>query len=141
MIELRACIDVDDLDKGVAFYRDGLGLRSGRRFGADWAEMLGASTPVDLLATPAGSPCCAGGSDRRSFDRHWTPVHLDFVVDDLDAAIERVRAAGATLDRNVQPRAWGRMANCADPFGNGFCLLEMRGRGYDEMAESGPESV
>lgn len=34
MIELRACIDVDDLDKGVAFYRDGLGLRPGRRLGA-----------------------------------------------------------------------------------------------------------
>jgi hypothetical protein len=22
----------------------------------------------------------------------------------------------------------------ADPFGNGFCLLEFRGRGYDEIA-------
>lgn len=25
------------------------------------------------------------------------------------------------------------MANLADPFGNGFCLLELEGRGYDKL--------
>jgi len=25
------------------------------------------------------------------------------------------------------------MANLADPFGHGFCLLEFRGKGYDEV--------
>jgi predicted enzyme related to lactoylglutathione lyase len=139
MIALRACIDVDDLDKAVAFYRDGLGLTPGRRLGADWAEMLGASAPIDLLANAAGTACCTGGSDRRDYRRHWTPVHLDFTVDDLDAAVDRASAAGAKLDRDIQERVWGRMANLADPFGNGFCLLEMRGRGYDAMLETGSE--
>jgi CheY-like chemotaxis protein len=46
---------------------------------------------------------------------------------------ERARAAGALLDREVQTRKYGRLANLADPFGNGFCLLEMRGSGYDEL--------
>jgi uncharacterized glyoxalase superfamily protein PhnB len=58
-------------------------------------------------------------------------VHLDVVVLDLDAALRRALAAGATLDRAVQVRPWGRMANVADPFGNGFCLLAFEGKGYD----------
>jgi predicted enzyme related to lactoylglutathione lyase len=141
MIELRACIDVDDLDRAVAFYRDAMGLTPGRRLGAGWVEMLGASTPIDLLANPPGSGCCGEGSQGRDYRRHWTPVHLDFVVTDVDAAIERVRAGGGTLDRPIQERAWGRMANIADPFGNGFCLLEFRGRGYDAMLEAETATV
>jgi len=40
------------------------------------------------------------------------------------------------LDR--QPLAsWPRhIALMADPFGHGFCLIEFRGRGYDEIAEN-----
>ena len=28
---------------------------------------------------------------------------------------------------------YGKLALMADPFGNGFCLLEFTGRGYDEI--------
>ena len=52
---------------------------------------------------------------------------------DLDVAVRRAQGAGAVLDREVQTRKYGRLANLADPFGNGFCLLELRGRGYDEL--------
>jgi predicted enzyme related to lactoylglutathione lyase len=55
------------------------------------------------------------------------------VVSDLDAAVRRAVDAGAVLDREIQSRRWGRLANLADPFGNGLCLLEMKGRGYDEL--------
>ncbi len=132
-LQLRVCIDVEDLDKGVAFYRDGLGLSPGRRLGGQWAEMLGASSPVDLLAEPAGTPPSPRAAAVRDYRRHWTPVHLDCVVPDLDAAVQRAQAAGATLDREIQTRKWGRLATLSDPFGNGFCLLELQGRGYDEM--------
>jgi predicted enzyme related to lactoylglutathione lyase len=141
MVGLRACIDVDDIEKAIAFYRDAIGLTPGRRLGGDWAEMLGAGVPIDLLANPSGSPCCPGGTDRRDYGRHWTPVHLDFAVADLDMAVARALAAGATLDRAIQDRVWGRMANAADPFGNGFCLLEFNDRGYDAMLETGRETV
>jgi uncharacterized glyoxalase superfamily protein PhnB len=69
----------------------------------------------------------------RDYRRHWTPVHLDFVVEALDAAVAKALGCGATLDQPVQVREWGRMANLADPFGNGFCLLEFRGKGYDAV--------
>jgi predicted enzyme related to lactoylglutathione lyase len=130
----RICIDVNDLDKGIEFYCRAIGLRPGRRLGNSWVELLGASCPIDLLANPVGSSPYPGSAAERNYRRHWTPVHLDFVVDELDAAVRSAEAAGAILERAIQERKWGRMANMADPFGHGFCLLEFRGRGYDELA-------
>jgi catechol 2,3-dioxygenase-like lactoylglutathione lyase family enzyme len=49
MIELRACIDVEDLDKAIAFYTQTLGLKLGRRLGSEWAGLLGASSPRPRL--------------------------------------------------------------------------------------------
>jgi len=132
-LQLRVCIDVSDLEAGIAFYRDALGLSLGRRLGAKWAEMLGASSPLDLLAEAPGTAASPRSTAVRDYARHWTPVHLDLVVGDLEAAVRRALAAGATLDQDLQSRKWGRIATLADPFGNGLCLLEMRGRGYDEM--------
>jgi predicted enzyme related to lactoylglutathione lyase len=63
-------------------------------------------------------------------------VHLDFVVDDIDAAVERAVAAGATIDDPAVSHSWGRIAHLADPFGHGFCLIQFLGRGYDEIASS-----
>jgi predicted enzyme related to lactoylglutathione lyase len=121
-MDIRICIDVDDLERAIAFYTRGMDLRLGRRLGSDWAELLGAGSAIDLLVEKS-----------RDFSRHWTPVHLDFVVADVDAAVARLLALGAKLERPVQDRRWGRMANMADPWGHGFDLLEFRGRGYDEM--------
>lgn len=132
-MELRACIDVPDLEKGIAFYTKGLGLRVGRRLGRHWAELLGATSPIDLLTQPVGSPASSRSTATRDYDRHWTPVHLDFVVEDVDSAVAAAVAAGAILERDIQTRPWGRMANLADPFGHGICLLEFQGRGYDEL--------
>ena len=131
--ELRVCIDVDDLDAAIRFYTQALGLTPGRRFSADWAELLRAGSTIDLLVKPAGSPPSKDSRHVRDYGRHWTPVHLDFVVADIEAGVQRARAAGATLEGEVQVKRWGRLATMADPFGHGFCLLEFRGRGYDEL--------
>jgi predicted enzyme related to lactoylglutathione lyase len=133
MTTLRVCIDVEDVDRAVAFYTQAFDLRVGRRLDRAWVELLGAPSPIDLLGEPSGTKTSPKAATAREYGRHWTPVHLDFAVSDLDRAVERALRAGATLDRNIQERPYGRMANMADPFGNGFCLLEFRGRGYDEL--------
>jgi predicted enzyme related to lactoylglutathione lyase len=138
MQEMRVCIDVDDLEKGIAFYTRAFDLEVGRRLDRSWVELVGAPSPIDLLAEPAGSKASPIAEARRDYGRHWTPVHLDFSVPDLDVAVKRAVDAGAMLDREIQDRPWGRMANMADPFGNGFCLLEFRGRGYDEIVPGTP---
>jgi predicted enzyme related to lactoylglutathione lyase len=56
------------------------------------------------------------------------------VVKDIRGAIARAMGAGAKVERDVTTHAYGLLALMADPFGNGFCLLEFRGRGYDEIA-------
>jgi catechol 2,3-dioxygenase-like lactoylglutathione lyase family enzyme len=135
-MDIRICIDVNDLKRAIAFYTRGLGLRLGRRLGADWAELLGGSSPIDLLANAAGTaPLGEAQPQRRDYARHWTPVHLDFVVQDIDAVAERLVELGARLERPISDRRWGRMASIADPFGHGIDLLEFKGRGYDEILQ------
>ena len=137
MTNLRACIDVDDVERAIAFYTEALGLEVGRRFDEGWVELVGAPIAIDLLARSPGTPANPRpDAPRRSYERHWTPVHLDFVVDDVDAAVERVQRAGGTLEDEVRTHPYGRLARMADPFGHGFCLLEFHGRGYDEVLES-----
>lgn len=135
MIQLRMCIDVEDLERAIAFYQQALGLTVGRRLGPHWAELLGGSSPIDLLAKPAGTRATVAADAVRDYARHWTPVHLDVVVADVEQAVERARHAGAVLERDIQDSSWGRMANLADPFGHGLCLIEFRGRGYDELVD------
>jgi predicted enzyme related to lactoylglutathione lyase len=136
-MEIRVCIDVNDLERGMAFYTQGLGLRQGRRLDHDWIELLGAGSAIDLLVNAEGSaPLGQANPQRRSYARHWTPVHLDFVVTGIDAVVEKLVSRGGTLERPIQDRRWGRMANMADPFGHGLDLLEFKGRGYDELLQN-----
>jgi predicted enzyme related to lactoylglutathione lyase len=133
-VNLLINIDVEDLDKAAAFYCHGLGLRVGRHFG-DWLELVGGTSPIYLLPKDPGSSVSPASDKARDYARHWTPVHLDFVVQDIDDALERAKAAGATVEREPTEHAYGRLALLADPFGNGFCLLQFTGRGYDAIAK------
>jgi predicted enzyme related to lactoylglutathione lyase len=126
-------IDVDDIEKGARFFSSAFGLRTGRRFGRFAVEMLGGPAPIYLLAKLPGTPAADTTSQRRSYERHWTPVHLDFVVDDIEAAVRRAEAAGGRLERPITTQAWGRLALMADPFGHGFCFVQFTGGGYDEI--------
>lgn len=125
-------IDVPDLQAGIAFYQAALGLRLHRVLDEDVAEMHGAGCVLYLLQNPAGSSSTATAEIRRDYARHWTPVHMDFVVDDLDVATARAEAAGAR--RESAPVAW-RGSTCityADPFGHGFCLIQFDDYTYSE---------
>ena len=135
-MDLLVNVDVDDLASAIRFYESAFGLRIGRRFGDGGVEMLGSSAPIYLLVKAAETAASARTSDRRHYDRHWTPVHLDFVVDDIDAAVQRAVAAGAQLERPVATQRWGRLALLADPFGHGFCFVQFLNRGYDEIASA-----
>ena len=133
MPNLLVNIDVDDLAKAERFYTAAFGLMPARRFGADGVELLGLDAPIYLLRKPAGSQPVASLDQKRGYERHWTPVHLDIVVEDIVSAVHRAIAAGATQEVPVRTSAWGKLALMADPFGHGFCLIEFIGRGYDEI--------
>ena len=126
-------IDVPDLAKAEHFYTAALGLTAGRRFDDDIVELLGSDVPIYLIRKPAGSAIGPGGGDFRRYNRHWTPVHPDFSVTGLDAVIARAVAAGAVQEGETLDLAYGRQAMFADPFGNGFCLIEFNAQGYDAL--------
>ena len=127
-------LDVPDLAAAETFYTAAFDLRVGRRLGPGALELLGGPTPLYLLQNDAGSAATEDG-DVRDYERHWTPVHLDWVVADIDAALARAVAAGATLERPVRERRWGKIAVLADPFGHGFCLIQFSEAGYDALLE------
>lgn len=134
-MNLLVNLDVDDLEKAVAFYSAVFKLKVGRRFGPYAVEMLGSSAPIYLLANASGTPASRLTSQRRSYERHWTPVHLDFVVEDIESAVQEAVSAGAQLEKPIATHKWGKLALMADPFGHGFCFIQFLGRGYDEIAE------
>jgi predicted enzyme related to lactoylglutathione lyase len=132
-VELLVNVDVPELGAATAFYTRAFGFRVGRRFGDAALELLGAGVPVYLLVKAPGTPASEYGNGQRSYTRHWTPVHIDLVVQDVAWARERALAAGATAEGEISKRAWGLMAMLADPYGHGICLLEFRGPGYDAI--------
>ncbi len=133
-MQLYVNIDVDDVDKAIAFYTAGLGLHLSRRlFDGAVAELGGASSPIHLLQKTDAS-ATAQGAAVRDYARHWTPVHLDFCVDDLDVALQRALAAGALLEGEVRAYAWGRIATLGDPFGHGLCIMQLAPGGYANVA-------
>lgn len=127
-------IDVPDLKLAVDFYCAAFDVTVGRRLGAEAVELLGGSSPIWLLLKREGTSPSEFTNQRRNYERHWSPVHLDFAVPDIDIAVAKALRAGATLERPVEAAAWGKMAMFADPFGHGFCLLQFTGRGYDEIS-------
>ncbi len=134
-MKLLVNIDVDDLPRAIEFYTDAFGLSVGRRFADSGVELTGAAVPLYLLAKEAGSLAAPTTTRPRDYERHWTPVHLDFVVDDIDAALSRALRAGAVLEKPVSDAAYGRLALLADPFGHGLCLIEFSEAGYDAIAD------
>lgn len=131
-MQLLLNIDVPDIATAEAFYCAAFALKVGRRFGDDAVELLGGNAPVYLLHKPAGS---IGAADaQRDYARHWTPVHGDVVVEDLDDALARAIAAGALQEGATREAGWGRIVQLADPFGHGWCLIEFSDVGYDAIA-------
>ncbi|MGE8499181.1 MAG: VOC family protein [Pseudomonas sp.] len=136
-MKLLINLDVPDLPAAEAFYTQAFDLHVGRRlFAGEVVELLGGPAPVYLLQRPVGSPACGASTAVRDYQRHWTPLHLDVVVDDLEAALARALAAGATQEGAISEAAWGRLVGLSDPFGHGICLLQWQGRGYDEVTEA-----
>jgi len=130
-MQLLLNIDVPDVETALRFYTAAFDLRVSRRFGSGFVELVGWPATVYLLAKDAGTT--GAGGDQRRYSRHWTPVHADIVVDDVDGAVQRAVAAGAKVEAAAKDTAYGRIAMLADPFGHGFCLLQFNERGYDAL--------
>ncbi|MFM9270105.1 VOC family protein [Halomonas elongata] len=123
-------IDVPELGPAVDFYRDALGFTLNRFLDDDVAELTGASSRLYLLKNEAGTSSSTPGSAPRHYTRHWTPIHFDVVVDDLEAAARRAEHAGALRESECREWLESRCMTFSDPFGHGFCLIEFTNDTY-----------
>ena len=104
-MRLEITIDVDDVDRAVEFYCRGLGLALVERH-PDWAQVKLKEQTFWIMKLPAGPT----GLISRDYHRHWTPVHLDLIVDNIDQAVERALAAGGRLAL-TRPRRTAKQVN------------------------------
>jgi len=114
-------IDVADMEIASLFYSNALGCEMERN-GEETSVLSTENTTIYLLKKLPGSNPLLAGNTSRDFNRHWTPVHLDFVVETIDETVALVLKYGGTCEGG-ESGDWGKIAYCADPFGNGFCLV------------------
>lgn len=112
-----------DLDEGLAFYHDRLGHQLLWR--NDEVGQAGLALPdstVELVLTT-----------RQQLEPNW-------LVDDMDDAIETLVAAGATVAAEAASIPVGRVAVIIDPFGNPLVLVELTKR-YAAASDTHSEPV
>jgi catechol 2,3-dioxygenase-like lactoylglutathione lyase family enzyme len=108
---------VDDVQAAIDFYTSYLGFTLRTDAAPAFADVVRGPLRL-LLSGPASSGARATPEDSASAGRNR--VHLG--VDDLDAEIESLRAAGVPFRSDVVQGPGGRQVLVADPAGN---LLEL----------------
>jgi predicted enzyme related to lactoylglutathione lyase len=126
VLDIEICIDVPELARGVKFFADAFGFAKVAEPYPGVAVLAAGETRITLLEKREQSRPSPNTEDRRRYQRHWTPVHLDFHVDDVKAALDRAVQAGAVAEQTYDTPGFGAAAFCADPFGHGFCLLQRK---------------
>ncbi len=126
-------IDVGDINQAESFYCKTFGLSVKQRLSANTLELAGLGSPVFLIENKAGTTCYPGAEQTRHYNRHWTPVHLDIVVENIEVSFDKALIAGASKESEISTTSFGRIALCSDPFGNGFCLIQFNEKGYTSI--------
>lgn len=124
-ISYSVTIDVPELEAGIQFYRDALGLTEMARPIPTYAIMQCGGSRIGLMEKPAGTRPSRGSADARRYERHWTPVHIDFHVENFADALARAVGAGAICEQTFDIPGRPPIAFCSDPFGNGFDIMGM----------------
>jgi predicted enzyme related to lactoylglutathione lyase len=125
-VNYSVSIDVPDIEAGLRFYRDALGWREIARPIPTYVILASGDARIGIIEKASGTRPAKGSDDTRRYDRHWTPVHIDFEVDDFEGALARTLDAGAICEQKFTVPGRPPIAFCSDPFGHGFCIVGAR---------------
>lgn len=125
---VNVSIDVPNLDNGLRFYGRVFGFTENARPFPTMAVLDGNNVTVCMHEKAGGTKSSPTGAEQRRYERHWTPVHLDLHVQEIDAVLSRVRAEGGAVESEFRTQGPKPVAFCSDPFGNGFCVIGERSK-------------
>ena len=112
---------VDDVERAIAFYTGELGFEILTNAAPAFADVQRGNLRL-LLSGPkssAGRPMPDGATPGPG---GWNRIH--FVLDDIDAEVARLRAAGVTFRNDIVTGPGGKQILLEDPSGNVIELFE-----------------
>jgi catechol 2,3-dioxygenase-like lactoylglutathione lyase family enzyme len=115
---------VDDVEDSVAFYTEQFGFSVLSSAAPAFADVVRGNLRL-LLSGPKSSAGRPMPDGRQPAPGGWNRIH--FVVDDIDAEVQRLRGAGVTFRNDVIEGPGGRQTVLEDPSGNPIELFQPRG--------------
>ena len=117
-------LGVDDLERALAFYRDGLGFSTKGIVGTEFEHGAVAFFDLQKGLKLALWPRASLAADHGVAQTPPSPTELSIghnvgSRDEVDAVMREAGAAGATIVKPAQPTSWGGYAGCfQDPDGH-----------------------
>jgi catechol 2,3-dioxygenase-like lactoylglutathione lyase family enzyme len=115
---------VDDVAQAVDFYTSQFGFEPGRNAAPAFAEVSRGNLRL-LLAGPESSAGRPMPDGRQPGPGGWNRIH--FVVDDIAAEVERLRAGGVSFRNEIVSGPGGKQILIDDPSGNPIELFQPAG--------------
>jgi catechol 2,3-dioxygenase len=112
-------LEVSDLDRSLAFYRDQMGLRLSSRKG-DFATLEAANVGVYLWQSRQDWETPPKPDERKGLG-----IYPHLAVQDVDATVARLAKAGYRIVQKPEHHLWGTEAFVADPDGYIWALVNM----------------
>jgi catechol 2,3-dioxygenase-like lactoylglutathione lyase family enzyme len=115
---------VDNVDEAIDFYTSQFGFELGQNASPAFAEVIRGELRL-LLAGPTSSAGRPMPDGRTPQPGGWNRIH--FVVDDIAADVERLRAAGVSFRNEIISGPGGQQILLDDPSGNPIELFQPAG--------------
>jgi catechol 2,3-dioxygenase-like lactoylglutathione lyase family enzyme len=112
---------VDDVDESIDFYTSHLGFTLKSNRAPAFADVVRGNLRL-LLSGPASSAGRPMPDGREPEPGGWNRIH--FIVDDIDAEVERLRTAGLSFRNDVVAGPGGKQILVDDPSGNPIELFQ-----------------
>jgi catechol 2,3-dioxygenase-like lactoylglutathione lyase family enzyme len=112
---------VDDVERAVAFYTTHFGFEVRTSFAPAFADVVRGNLRL-LLSGPESSAGRPMPDGRQPQPGGWNRIH--FLVEDIAAEVERLRAAGLTFRNDIVSGPGGQQILLDDPAGNPIELFQ-----------------